>query len=114
MISCLYPDCTHGIVDSTDASANQSPEAAKRQIINHINLDHDDAHVLIACHHKLRELERYVAKTTDPTGKEIEVGEHVRSECMRCGQFVVEDAPTVTVSHDALGNDVLQIPVTDA
>ena len=90
MISCLYPDCEY----NPEHSGGMSPELLKRQTIDHINHDHDDAHVIIACHHELREVERYMATTiSGQTGKQVDVGEQVKSECVRCGQFVVEDAP---------------------
>ena len=98
MISCLYPDCDYSTKDG-GAGVEAAPEAHKRIIIDHINHDHDDAHVIIACHHELREVERFMAKTQPeflPNGKpnpdSKEVGEQVKSECVRCGQFVVEDA----------------------
>ena len=101
---CIYPDCAEAFPDT---------EAGKRQLINHINHDHDDAHVLIACAHELREVERFMARTRNPKGEEIEVGEQVKSECVRCGQMTVEDVPTVEVVKDELGNDHLSIPAKD-
>jgi len=91
MLRCYYPDCSRTFPDT---------EAGKREAIDHINHDHDDAHVLIACRHELREVERYMARTQPeflPDGAKNRdskaVGEQVKSECVRCGQFVVEDAP---------------------
>lgn len=89
MIHCLYPDCKW-----EDPSER---ERAKRAVIDHINHAHDDAHVLIACRHELREVERFdavtVLQSTNDFGKKGETirQPQVRSECVRCGQFVVED-----------------------
>ena len=76
---CIYPNCDEAAPDT---------EAGKRQIIDHINHDHDDAHVLIACAHEWEERERYSIKA--PGGEDVE---QIKSECVRCGQFMVEDAP---------------------
>lgn len=94
MISCLHPDCHFTASQAMYQPGNE--EAAKRAVIDHINHDHADAHVLIACHHELREIDRYMATTiSGETGKQVDVGEQIRSECVRCRQFVVEDAPSV-------------------
>ena len=89
MIYCLYPDCDY--IAGSKRPADDDNEPAKRAIIDHINHDHDDAHVLIACIHELREVERFMARTRNPQGVEIDVGEQIKSECVRCGQFEIAD-----------------------
>lgn len=105
MISCLYPDCKFSAVELvTEAEPRTkgltppapSQEAAKRQVIDHINHEHDDAHVIIACAHDLTHLEDFEAITrSGQTGEEIRIPQ-ARYQCVRCGQFEVRDQePTI-------------------
>lgn len=109
-MQCLYPDCEQTFPDT---------EAGKRDTIAHINADHADAHVLIACSHEFKEIERYDAlvklHSDNGFGKQGETVSfpQVKSECARCGQFEIADAPEVTVTQDSVGNDVLSIPAKD-
>jgi hypothetical protein len=98
-------------------------EHGKRLLIDHINLDHADAHVLIACHHELKEIERVSLRTFSPEqNKEIELGEHVRSQCVRCDGFILApaDEPDAHLSHDPavaivadIAGERLSIPVKE-
>lgn len=81
MISCLFPDC--------DRTESGDPELAKRAIIDHINNDHADAHVLIPCAHAMAHVEFFTATTrSGDTGAVIEIPQE-RLQCPRCGQFEV-------------------------
>jgi hypothetical protein len=83
---CLYPDC--GFTAPNDA--DHTLEQAKRTLITHINHEHADAHVLIACAHELKHIEDFTIRVNPQDGREPYDEPNRRSQCVRCGDFVVD------------------------
>ena len=80
-IRCIFPDCDIKAFD-------EDREKAKREIVDHINHDHDEAHAIIPCTHDMEHVEDFEATTKDARGREISIP-HERLQCSRCGQFEV-------------------------
>ena len=80
-VRCIFPDCDIIAVDD-------DVEKAKREIVDHINQAHDEAHVICACAHDMQHVEDFDATTKDARGREISIP-HERLQCSRCGQFEV-------------------------
>ena len=96
MILCLFPDCEYNS-SLNDQKAPSGVETAKRQIIDHINNEHVEAHVIIACAHDMAHVEDFDAVTVLKSKNEFgKKGETIRQpqerlQCARCGQFEVRD-----------------------
>lgn len=83
-LSCLFPDCDVSVaVDFDDI------ERAKRIVIDHINHDHDEAHVLIGCVHQNEHIEYVDEEVLTPQGKFVLHRE--RLQCVRCQDFTLRD-----------------------
>jgi hypothetical protein len=82
-IYCLSPDCV--------VSVTGEREAAKREIINHINNDHSGHDAVIACEHENTGHKKVdtelVLKQTNDYGREGQtiILHNIESACVRCG-----------------------------
>lgn len=77
-VNCLTPDCKH---------VERGPlEVAKRRMIEHINQEHAEGHVIIACDHRLKTVKEYADPQRFGGVRQRE------SVCERCGNRVIADA----------------------
>jgi len=94
----LFPDCeftanTAKLApgESVDLDTGPDEERNKRIVIDHINLTHDEAHVITPCAHDFQHLEDFEATTRDgTTGVELTLPQE-RLQCARCMQFEVRE-----------------------
>lgn len=92
-VACLFPDCDF-TADDADLEQN------KRVVIDHINHEHTEAHVICACVHDNQHLEDVDEEVVTPSGERLTL-HRARYQCVRCGGYTLTDREVVEGEQDA-------------
>ena len=85
-VRCLAPDCEYTSEGIDEATGLRADERAKRQVIDHMNLEHDQVHVISGCAHDFQDPEYLTEETTNPAGV-VTLVKLQQNTCTRCGQL---------------------------
>jgi len=107
MISCLYPDCDFSS-DVEEPTKGGRAERDKRLVIAHINTEHADAQVLIACKCDFELVEEIDELRKGPEGTFRDHTNVMR--CVRCGDKTRETVTEAVPPEPEAADEYAVIP----